>query len=359
MDNKLLYIGDNPAKSTNGGEWINQRNILALKNLYHNNLHIFPIVCKNSLITFLNLLFNYMIGSSPFVTFRIIQYIKRNNINYVFLASSKLGKLALLIKRNFPEIKIYIFFHNIEKQYTEEEVKVNPTWKNHFIAKVTAYNERLSCQYADKLILLNQRDNLLLKEIYNKEASILLPTTFIDKFNPKLKKEKKSINKDFILLFVGYAFFANIEGLKWFIKNVLPELENCKLQIIGNGMNKIFTSTENIEVHGYIEDLSQYYYQCDAVILPIFSGSGMKTKTAEALMYGCPIIGTKEAFEGYNLDFDLIGGLANSKTEMINSINRLKNNISIKEEAQKYARNIFNQFFNFDKTIAALREILQ
>lgn len=358
MNNKLLYIGDNPTKSTNGGEWINKRNILALENIFHNNLHIYPIACKKPFITFINLLFNYMLGSSPFIAFKIIQYIKKNNIDSVFLASSKLGKLAKLIKHNFPEIKIYIFFHNIEKHYTEEEIRVNPTWKNHLIAKVTAYNEKLSCKHADKLILLNQRDNLLLKKIYNREANILLPTTFIDKYNPNLKQDKKRIDKNFILLFVGYAFFANIEGLKWFIENVLPELENCKLQIIGNGMNKIFTSTENIEVHGYVEDLSQYYYQCDAVILPIFSGGGMKTKTAEALMYGCPIIGTQEAFEGYNLNFDLIGGLANSKTEMINSINRLKNNISIKEKAQIYARDIFKQSFSFERTITGLQQIM-
>jgi len=37
------------------------------------------------------------------------------------------------------------------------------------------------------------------------------------------------------------------------------------------------------------------------VILPIISGSGMKTKTAEALMYGKSIIGIKEAFEGYKM----------------------------------------------------------
>ena len=46
MNNKLLYIGDNPTKSTNGGEWINKRNILALENIFHNNLHIYPIACK-------------------------------------------------------------------------------------------------------------------------------------------------------------------------------------------------------------------------------------------------------------------------------------------------------------------------
>lgn len=38
------------------------------------------------------------------------------------------------------------------------------------------------------------------------------------------------------------------------------------------------------------------------MVMPIFSGSGMKVKTAEALMYGKFLIGTKEAFEGYEID---------------------------------------------------------
>lgn len=38
------------------------------------------------------------------------------------------------------------------------------------------------------------------------------------------------------------------------------------------------------------------------MISPIWAGGGMKTKTAEALMYGKTIIGTTETFEGYEMD---------------------------------------------------------
>lgn len=123
-------------------------------------------------------------------------------------------------------------------------------------------------------------------------------------------------------------------------------------------MDKIFTSTSNIEVHGYVKDLAQFYYQADAVILPIFSGGGMKTKTAEALMYGCPIIGTKEAFEGYKLDFCKIGGMANTKEDMIISINKLKEDPESVKKASEYARSIFKQLYCFENTIQDLKKIL-
>lgn len=103
---KLLYIGDNPKKTSNGGDWVNKRNILALQELYSNRFYIYPIKCRNSIITFINLLNYYMLGVSSRTAKNIIKYVEKNNITSVFLSSSKLGKLAYILKRNFP---IYTF----------------------------------------------------------------------------------------------------------------------------------------------------------------------------------------------------------------------------------------------------------
>lgn len=354
----ILYIGDNPNKTANGGDWVNQRNILALKEIYSENFYIYPVKCKNSITTFLNLTRNYMLGLSPTIVKDIIRYIGINNIQSVFLATSKFGKLAQYLKQRFPNIKIYIFFHNIEKKYTAEEFRVTPSLKNWLIYQVTKYNEKRACKFGDKLIVLNERDNSLLNQVYGLKADLQLPTTFIDKYNPNLKQITSKPAEQFTLLFIGFAFFANIEGIKWFIENVLPDLRNCKLQIVGNGMDKIFTSNKNIEVHGYVEDLATFYYNTDAVILPIFSGGGMKTKTAEALMYGCPIIGTKEAFEGYELDCSRIGGVANTKEDMISHICHLQQDNNFLTDARLYARSIFINKYNFQTTIQCLKDNL-
>ena len=42
----------------------------------------------------------------------------------------------------------------------------------------------------------------------------------------------------------------------------------------------------------------------------------MKVKTCEALMFGKNIIGTKEAFEGYELDYQKVGAMCNTKEEL-------------------------------------------
>ncbi|HSF13623.1 MAG TPA: glycosyltransferase, partial [Erythrobacter sp.] len=53
---------------------------------------------------------------------------------------------------------------------------------------------------------------------------------------------------------------------------------------------------------GAVDDLSPWYAGAALVIAPILSGSGMKTKVAEALMHGKRVAGTSEAFVGYGAE---------------------------------------------------------
>ncbi|MBQ3608555.1 MAG: glycosyltransferase [Bacteroidaceae bacterium] len=354
----LLYLGEIINKVRSGGDAINLRNIKLLKQFYRKDFYIKDIACTSKYSTFFNLIFGYMNGLTLKNVSQIIKSISKNKNCIVFLSSSKMGKIASIIKKNYPQVKIIIFFHNIEKQYTKEEYRINPTLKNWFISKVTAYNEKLSCQYGDILIVLNNRDKELLYKYYNRKADLLLPTSFEDKYD---KKKASIIHKEkllFTLLFVGNAFFANIEAINWFLSNVFPQLANCQLIIVGNGMDKKISSTnKNIKIIGYVDDLSIYYYKCNVVISPIFSGGGMKTKTAEALMYGCPIIGTNEAFEGYDIDIKSIGACCNDATSMVYAIKELQENPLMLNNKSISARKIFKELYTLDASIELFKQI--
>ena len=64
-----------------------------------------------------------------------------------------------------------------------------------------------------------------------------------------------------------------------------------------------------LKVMGMVDDLSPFYQNASCVVSPIFLGSGLKTKTIEALMFGKTFLGTDEAFQGVSCDYDTIGGL--------------------------------------------------
>lgn len=353
---ETLYIGEKVDKVRSGADAVNLRNYTALKRLLGPRFHHYELKHVSRLSTFVNLIKGNAgtIKNNDYK--RIFAYIKAKHITTVFLWSSKLGKLARYIKTELPEVKIITFFHNIEKQYYDEETKINPSLKNRFISAIVIKNESLAVRYSDRLITLNTRDSRLLESIYSRKSDFELPITFEDAFDADKAEKCRQLNGSKILklLFVGSNFFANNAGLDWFIKNVIPYLSDVKLTIVGKGMDEVFQKSEKVIVKGYVEDLSEYYYSSDAVIAPIFHGGGMKTKTAEALMYGCPIIGSKEAFEGYDIDYSKVGGRVQTQQEMIDVINRLKNT-EFATSCREYARKEFLAKYSIDSSIIKLR----
>ena len=185
--------------------------------------------------------------------------------------------------------KTVTFFHNVEYSYAKQagERKIKLLYR--YLC------EFLHARRSDAVITLNERDSEGIRKLYGRKADLIWPTSFRDRFIPDY-----AYNDDRYLLFVGSNFFGNTEGLDWFIRNCLDRI-GLPLKVVGNGMDQLQGKYEgkNVEFIGYAESLDEYYYQATAVVLPIISGSGMKTKTCEAMMFGKTVIGTDEAFEGY------------------------------------------------------------
>ena len=181
-------------------------------------------------------------------------------------------------------------------------------------------------------------------------SNIILPISCEDKFLPE--RIITTDNQHKIFLFVGVAFFANINGIEWFMDKVLPNVKG-KLIIVGKGMEqyKDRWQSDRVEVHGFVEDISEFYYKSSVVIAPIFVGGGMKTKTAEALMYGKTIVGTKEAFEGYIKDNRAMIE-CNTDEEFIFSLNTI-NNVGF----NNISREIFINNYSNESLLLKFKEI--
>jgi Glycosyltransferase len=229
---------------------------------------------------------------------KIVEYINNHDFDYVWLDRSTLGRVCLRIPGN---IKTIVFFHNIEKKYIINKIKHDNV--GYLISYPAFYeNEKQAVKFADKILCLNNRDSQCLKKLYGREADAFLPVSFEDSVVLKGHVIKQS--GDLKLLFVGSYFAPNIQGISWFIERVMSRLPNIVLTIIGKDMEKKAKewNRKNIYVAGTVDDLGKYYQEADAVILPILFGDGMKVKTAEALMYGKVIFGTKEALVGYDIE---------------------------------------------------------
>ncbi|WP_299221966.1 glycosyltransferase family 4 protein [uncultured Alistipes sp.] len=343
---KILYIGRKIEHPVSGADQVNKRNQMLLEDIARDE--VFYLASDGN-----GLAAKFVFGITRRFLFQLNVELSTGGYTHVFISQSLLGRVARWIKRQYPAIRIVTFFHNIEVQYAEEYRKVQGLRSLPFQYAVK-YWESKSVEYSDVLITLNTRDSSLLHEYYGKEAALTLPTSLEDRYDAQAQIDhaaKGAID----YLFVGVAFFANIQGAQWFIDEVMPHVDG-ELYIIGNGMDRVdFRNlTSRIHIRGYVDDLSSYYYRAKAVVSPILSGGGMKTKTAEALMFAKGIIGTPEAFEGYEIDPRCMV-VCRSAEEFIAAINAGVERFGLENA---YARDIYSRNHNTTNLKKHLERIL-
>lgn len=242
---------------------------------------------------------------------KVIEYAVGLDADIIFCERSIMGKLVKKIIKGYSarnkSIKVILFQQNIEKNYVWNKVKHENLL---YVIPYLAFkkNEKVAVEYADKIVTLTERDSDLSNAIYGRRADYILPMTFDDTLAEVDINDSAKINYlrgEKKLLFVGSLFQPNLEGLKWFITNIMPYLgKDIVLSVIGRNweFKKEELQRDNVDIIGSVSELLPYYVNADAVVLPIFYGDGMKVKTAEAIMYGKTIFASDEALEGYKVD---------------------------------------------------------
>jgi polysaccharide biosynthesis protein PslH len=120
-------------------------------------------------------------------------------------------------------------------------------------------------------------------------------------------------NDRFTFLFVGLlGYRPNWDAVLFFCTHVLPVLRQnapgrFMVLIVGQAMGlpggdlDRLTPIEEVRVVLDPPDLSPYYAQSDAVIVPLRGGGGTRVKIIEAFSYGLPVVSTTIGAEGLDV----------------------------------------------------------
>lgn len=285
----------------------------------------------------------------------ILRLLKERKITDIFLDNSLLGILSMNVKKELPYIKVFTFFHNFEYDFFKDYIQVNRKYSRIHWLGLAYLNEKMSCKYSDRIISLNSRDAEGIKNMYGRTADIQIPITLPTSYFPGNATQLQVSSSVKTALFVGSYFFGNVQGIKWFCNNVLP-LTNIHLIIVGSKMENLkseIDESEKVTIYNYVPDLTSYYENADFVILPVLSGSGMKVKTAEALLYGKFIIGTSEALCGYEVN-DKIAIKCDTVDEFVNAIKSYNSPYKF----NKYSRSLYEEKYSFDTSLQLFKKIL-
>lgn len=359
INNVLLLTNKIHKTPTGGRELLCKLNQDILKDIYGDKCSMFEMP-KRSISGFKGILHafkGHIDGLTSDTIDKAFIVIKENCIKKIFVDGSNFGGFVKIVKKKFPEIKIYTFFHNVESRFFLGSLKQTKTPRALAVLLVNYLAERKSVRYSDKVICINERDSQLLKKVYGHPATDLYAMSLEDKL-PKTHSSIPHKVKEKFALFVGGTFYANRVGIFWFVENVAPHID-IKTYIVGRGFEKYRDELEvndNVVVVGEVDSLAQWYHDAHFIIAPIFDGSGMKTKVAEALMYGKKIIGTPEAFTGYEEITEQAGCVCSTADEFISAVE--SSDEMVKDVFDLELRNIYQENYSFAAAKLRLESIM-
>lgn len=359
MNNILLLTNTIDQSPTGGREMLCKLDNDILKQIFEKNYTTYELPKKpiSGLKGIINAFKGHIDGLTSDSINDAFQIIQENNINKIFVDGSNFGGFVKIIKKCFPSIQVFTFFHNVESKFFLDSLRQSKTPRALAVLMVNYLAERKAVKYSDHVICINERDSELLKKVYGRSATNIYPMSLEDKL-PLEYASLPTVENEKFALFVGGTFYANKVGIFWFVKNIVPHIK-IKTYIVGRGFEKYKKELEvydNVVVVGEVESLAQWYHDAYFVVAPIFDGSGMKTKVAEALMYGKKIIGTNEAFTGYEAIIEQAGRVCQTAEEFISAI-ELSDQM-VNSPFDKELRKIYEENYSFSAAKLRLESIM-
>ncbi len=149
-----------------------------------------------------NSLRGYIDGLTPEVVAGIVERIRREKVERIYLDGSNLGLLAGAVKGQLPKVEVLTFFHNVEARFFLGSFRRRRSVRALGVLIANWIAERSAVAHSDRLIALSARDSRLLARLYGRSATDILPMAMEEQLAQPLDAAQTACNGDYVL-FVG------------------------------------------------------------------------------------------------------------------------------------------------------------
>lgn len=271
--------------------------------------------------------------------------------------------------RKSSNAKIIYRSHNIEFEIWQ---RTGSNEKNtikkkylHFLANRLMKYEQSILNLVDGIAAITQKDQEQLVALGCKISITTVPygINLHDYQLKEMPQEKK-------LFHIGSMdWLPNQEAIKWFLNEVwqavVAKEPTATFHLAGKNMPdeiiNLAASMQGIINEGEVENANDFINKNNIMVVPLFSGSGMRIKIIEAMALGKLVIGTAVAFEGIAVRHNKNGIIANTNNEFKEAILMCLQHPEVVTSIAKKARNtieeqydnavIVKQLINFIKSL--------
>lgn len=273
----------------------------------HVNTHIKPIELIKNLL-FSRLPYNAVRFINDEFSGLLIEMLEAKKYDIVQLEGLYLTPYIKIIRKH-SSAQIALRSHNIEHEIWhrlyENEKSIFKKFYLGVLSRRVKRMENKAINDYDILVPITYRDAVEYQKMGNQKPSKVIqtgiPTSEIEE-NLTLRKERR-------LYFLGSLdWLPNQEGLLWFLENVWPmfnpENSNIEFHIAGRNapdwLIKEF-KRPHIKFHGEVINARLFAKQYDIMVVPLFSGGGMRVKIVEAMSLGKIVVTTPIGAEGLDI----------------------------------------------------------
>lgn len=203
----------------------------------------------------------------------------------------------------------------------------------------------------DYLVPISECDLQTFQKLGNKKPVFLSPYGIIPEDISPVNRDVKDG-----LFFIGALdWLPNREGIKWFVEKVWPalrkEFPTLTFSVAGRNMPDNYRSIlrkPGVFYEGEVEDAGRFMQENGIMVVPLFSGSGIRVKIIDAMANRRPVIATSLAAKGIPVSDSENIMIANNREAFITAIEKLVTDNSfqnkIAENARIFALANYNNF---------------
>lgn len=225
---------------------------------------------------------------------------------------------------------------------------------------------RKECMWLDAMNFIavySSKDKKRLENIgINSNKIFVFSPVFSDMSNLVWKRK----NND-IIFWGAMSRKENYDSAIWFIRNVMPLLNDLKCRFVVVGANPPEElkniAIDRVVVTGYVDNPNQYFEESMCMVVPLIIGAGIKIKVLEGLSSGIPVISNEIGIEGINAEIEKEYLHAETPMEFAEAIKKISENMdlssTLSQNAKKMIAMNYNEQRSTEQFITLCKELIR